>query len=292
LKDTDAAVRKEATGALESICRRLGRDDDTPWKITDPPVIPALIEALGDKESNVRLEAARALWHINDAASIPALVTALGDTDSQVRHIAHNTLNNLRDASAIPGVAAMLSSDRQEAREYAAAVLQMIGDNTAVPALLETMKRGTLPVDTAAEIISHIRDASSTPLLVAALQEEREEVREGAAKALGTRGISDAAAVPALIAALKDEGAGVRVSAALSLGMIGHASAIPVLIEKLNAAGGMGLASGVALGLIGEVSAVPALLASLQGDHFESSCHRYIAEALVNIALMRFPAKT
>jgi HEAT repeat protein len=68
--------------------------------------------------------------------------------------------------------------------------------------------------------------------LIAALYDERPDVRRSAAERLGDLG--DARAVEPLTQALKDDDADVRQCAALALGMIGEASATALLTYALK----------------------------------------------------------
>ena len=112
------------------------------------------------------------------------------------------------------------------------------------------------------------KDAAST--LIQLLQDQDQDVRYFAARALGRIGAKDA--VPALIPLLQDQNAKVRRLVAYTLGMIGEGEkdAVPALIPLLqdqnrdvrgNAAW--------ALGMIGEGAkdAVPALIQALQDQN-------------------------
>ena len=62
--------------------------------------VPSLIEALKDKDSAVRQDAARALGGIGPAAkeAVPALTEALKDENAQVRRTAADALKRIRQA--------------------------------------------------------------------------------------------------------------------------------------------------------------------------------------------------
>ncbi len=66
------------------------------------PAVPELIEALGNKNEDVRWEAAKALGQIKDPRAAPALVTALNDKNSGVRWLAAEGLIIMRSAAIPP----------------------------------------------------------------------------------------------------------------------------------------------------------------------------------------------
>ncbi|OYT68329.1 MAG: hypothetical protein CFK48_11925, partial [Armatimonadetes bacterium CP1_7O] len=68
------------------------------------PAVPALVQALGDGDVNVRSAACRALGAIGDAAAVPALIKALGDEWSSARSAACRALGAIGDASAVPAL--------------------------------------------------------------------------------------------------------------------------------------------------------------------------------------------
>ncbi len=67
-------------------------------------VVPALIQALKDKQSDVRLSAAIKLGSIGEQArdAIPALEAAHRDRDARVREAAHRALSRI-DPARFPG---------------------------------------------------------------------------------------------------------------------------------------------------------------------------------------------
>ncbi len=66
------------------------------------PAVPALVQALGDGDKDVRSAACRALGAIGDASAVPALINALGDEYSWVRFAACEALGAIGDAAAVP----------------------------------------------------------------------------------------------------------------------------------------------------------------------------------------------
>jgi hypothetical protein len=96
--------------------------------------------------------------------------------------------------------------------------------------------------------------------LIKALEDDDEEVRETAARALGQ--VGDSRAVKPLIKALGDDGYGVAEAAAEALGEIGDTRAVEPLSEALGDDGyGVAEAAAIALGKIGKPAVKPLIKA-------------------------------
>jgi len=70
--------------------------------IVGKPAVPDLIEALRNKNEDVRWEAAKALGQIRDPAAAPALVEALRDKNFGVRWLAAEGLIIMKAAAILP----------------------------------------------------------------------------------------------------------------------------------------------------------------------------------------------
>ena len=191
-----------------------------------PDTIPALIEAMGDENGDVREEAADALGRIGpDArAAVPALTKALSDEHEGVRYYAALALAAIGpDAgAAVPALIRALRDEKDFVRWKAARALGRIGPDAeaAIPAVIEMLDAGDGPDRwVAAEALAEIGpDAeAAVPALTKALEDDDEDVRGATAKALGAIGPDAKAAVPALTEALKDEDERVRKEAAEAL---------------------------------------------------------------------------
>jgi HEAT repeat protein len=156
LEDADPGVRRTAVACL-------GSEDSA-----------ALIAALRDRASEVRLAAARLLQNRKPLPTevVRALVPALEDADPEVRAEACSALWDFRsdDELVIPALTSVLADENPEVRKHATWTLESVGSR-ATPAM----------------------DA-----LIAALEDADKTVRESAANALGALGAAARRAVPAL----------------------------------------------------------------------------------------------
>jgi HEAT repeat protein len=149
-------------------------------------IILALIEALQDREGEIRKRAAYALGNISKEATeaaVPALIEALKDEAWQVRSGAAYALGSIgaqaKDTlpGIIPALIKALNDEEGKVRSRAASALEGIGAQAkdAVCALIETLK------------------------------DKEESVRIQAALALGSIGTQAKEAIPALIETLNDK---------------------------------------------------------------------------------------
>lgn len=137
MQDEDSSMRESAIYAL--------------WWMqpqTDPEateVVLALIKALGDENSDVRVRAADALGQIGPKASaaVPALIEALKDEDSSVRKSAAEALGKIGSETsvAVPALIKALKDEDSSVGSAAAYSLQQIGPEASesVPALIEAL---------------------------------------------------------------------------------------------------------------------------------------------------------
>lgn len=229
-------------------------------------VLPAMVEALLDDDSEVRAMVARALGAIDDPRAIDALMRALReDADADVRKMAAWALGEIESPRAIPGLARAIREDavwevrkmavwalgeiespdgvealrvalgdaHAEVREYAVWALGEIEDEAAVPALVEALRDGSVEIRRkAAWALGEIESPDAVGPLGTALGDADAEVRQQAAWALGE--IESPAAVPALGRAVTDADPDVRAKAAWALGEIEDPRAVPALRGLLD----------------------------------------------------------
>jgi len=125
LKDADPKIRGDAA-------RRLG-------VLRSFIAVPALVEALKDKNVNVRLNAAFAIEKMKEHRN--AIYLMLGkDKNGKERYKLIDNLGIIRDPRAIPGLIEALNDMVSEVRECAANWLGQIGVLESIPGLIEAMK--------------------------------------------------------------------------------------------------------------------------------------------------------
>ena len=134
LRDENESVRRNAVIALGWI---------------GEPAVPALIEALGDEDMWVSVQAdmwafvqaSQALGEIGEAAqaAVPRLTEALG-SNKYIRESAAQALSQIGEP-AVPSLIKILSNDDYEVREIAAWALRKIQTPEAMKAVEEYEKR-------------------------------------------------------------------------------------------------------------------------------------------------------
>ncbi|CBN54011.1 MULTISPECIES: HEAT repeat domain-containing protein [Kamptonema] len=275
---------------LDAAIKKLGKIGE--------PAIPALIQALGDKNLLVSRSAGEVLQKIGTPA-IPALLQALKDSDVQIRRRAAGVLRGviyfslelgkLPEATGFaPALISLLKDSDAQVRSNAADALGNIGAEAkaAVPALIPLLKDSDADVRiNAASALGKIGAEAKTavPALILLLKDSNAEVRNNAANALGSIGAEAKTAVPALIPLLKDSDAEVRSNAANALRNIGAEAkaAVPKLIPLLKDSNA-DVRSSVAhaLGSMGAEAkaAVPALIPLLKDS--DANVRSSVAHAL------------
>jgi len=206
------------------------------------PALPALMEALQDKNLQVRRSAADVLRQIGRPA-IPALAKALKNSDANVRRSAAYALGKMgaEAKTALPQLVPLLNDSDAKVRSNAAFALEGIGAKakTAVPQVVRLLKDSDANVRSrAASALGAIGAEAKTavPQLVPLLKDSDAKVRSRAASALGRIGAEAKTALPQLVPLLKDSDANVRDSAAYALGRIGAEAktALPQLVPLLK----------------------------------------------------------
>ncbi len=158
--------------------------------VDDGTVVSVLIEALGDEDSLVRYDAARALARMTPTAqaAVPALTVALNDTSEYVRSYATIALGEIRENVPLQALIAVLRDVDTDLAIDAAEALGKIRDPAAVPALIETLGNESQAIDltvAAASALGEIGDPSATQPLQKTLRETQSpKLRISAALAL------------------------------------------------------------------------------------------------------------
>jgi len=179
-----------------------------------------------------RAHALRVLGEIRVPASVPVVLQALEDRDPDVRNVAARALGRMKLQATDEALVDLLGRHDQAVSARIAAMCIEIGTRTA-PLLVRTLGEGSPRARFwAARILGEIKDGPAVPALGGALQDSEPDVRSAAARALGT--IADPSSAPLLEAALRDPIWYVRAHAAESLGKIGGPALAPPLAESLS----------------------------------------------------------
>jgi HEAT repeat protein len=212
--------------------------------------LPDLAEALGDLDGTVRRHAFAALMKIGKGpdAAVEGLLKALRSKDREIRRDAAGKLGVLgpRAGKAAPALGALLADP--ETRPQALGALVRVG-KPAVPVLVQALKSKVEPIRrSAAQALGQMGDKATEaigPLI--ALFEDPPTYRD-VVVALGKIGKP---AVPALVKALESGEEEVRRGAATALGHIGGAAedALPQLktLSRTDPSMSVRLAAGVAV---------------------------------------------
>jgi HEAT repeat protein len=122
------------------------------------PAVPALMDALAERQPALRLAACQALGDIGDPQAVPALIRMLGDSDAGVRFAACRALGAIGDPRAVPALAQRLNDPNSDVRIAACKALGDIGDPQAIPHLETLLQvRSRTLRDTARHAVERIQ---------------------------------------------------------------------------------------------------------------------------------------
>ncbi len=132
--------------------------------------IHALVNVLyTDKDALVRLHAAEALGIIHDPAALPALIEALDDRDEGVRAYSAAAIGDLAAVEALPILKQKLASERSTfTRAFLLSSLYRLGDENALFSLIKLSETAD---DTLATTILNLTIELATPQNVASIKE-------------------------------------------------------------------------------------------------------------------------
>ncbi|MBI3324722.1 MAG: HEAT repeat domain-containing protein [Candidatus Omnitrophica bacterium] len=233
---------------------------------TSADAVLALIRALKDRNAEMRSRAAEALGHTALATqAVPALGQALFDKEPYVRYAAINALKKI-GPSAVPVLNQALKNDDGQVRAMAAEILGDLGPvaSETTPTLIKALedKEAVVRASAAAALgkLGSVED-QVIPVLINALGDSEDAVRSSAADALVTIGPP---IIPVLIQTLKEG----HWHAVQVLGRIGP-PAVPALSQLLQegATIDLKLSAIEALSTIGGSSAISALHEALEDHH-------------------------
>lgn len=179
-----------------------------------------------------RARALRVLGELRVPAAVPVVLEALEDRDPDVRNVAARALGTMKLQATDEALVALLGRHDQVVSARIAAMCIEIGSRTA-PLLVNTLRVGSTKARFwAARILGEIRDHSAATALGEALQDAEPDVRSAAARALGT--IADRSTATLLETALRDPIWYVRAHAAEALGRIADPAMAVPLAESLG----------------------------------------------------------
>jgi len=232
LKDPDGEVREEAAHALQWI---MGFGE-----VRDPAVFAPLCEALGDSSTKVRENAIGALGALQDKRAMPFTVEFLKDEESRLRCAALGAIASIDKAGGIGHLVDALGDADMSVREAAARALERMEFFGSLPA---AVKQRLFSIVASPEEVNYLvrcslakgiaGDPDAMPVLIEALQDGNQYVREAAAQAFADK--PDKRALQPLLAALDDAGDVVQVASALALAALGDSAAVEPLGTMLRA---------------------------------------------------------
>ena len=210
MKDEDPAVRRAALKGL---------------KLSGRQGVPGLLEALRDKETDIRSEAASALEALGVGEAEGAMLNALSDPQPSVKYKALGYFIE-KGGPALPGVLGRLACDQdQGVRAAALSALSKIKGEASSKALTEFMPCGDLNIRQAVvDVLAGRDDDAAVEGLTAALSDGQAAIRIKAASRLLL--IGGRAPVGALYA---DPEPGVRRLAVAAMGVSPGPEMLPAL---------------------------------------------------------------
>lgn len=245
----DRTIRRNAAVALKGIAGR------------GLPVVPALIEALRDESSNVRVYAAFVLSDLVDLRAVEPLIDALHDAHRETSlFVAAALSRTLAARDDLLDDVRFVAFDR--ARKH-------FDDPGTVPWLLNTLKDANDWERLIAAIaLGHANDLRAVDPLLTLLCDDTAIIRCGAAAALGNLG--DPRAIDSLLAAFDDPDVDlwVRCSAVYALGKIDDPRCVDLLDHAARRADHWRIRERAvqALGQCGDRRALPTLQWALCED--------------------------
>lgn len=233
--------------ALESVVRVEGAQTKT-WPAA---AVPGFIQALHDKDENIRCQAANNLMFVRPAEAarpaVPALLAAARDKDPRLRDRALEPLSLIDpgDREVAAALVAALKDPNPEVQVHAAAAINNVARarrcdlRKFVPELIAAFKgRDTRMIGSLAETFGNMGPAAkdAIPSLIGVVMDGSDAVRPRVLEALGKIGPLDPAVIPVLVRTLEDPDRRVRWRAATALATIGPGArpAVPALIRALE----------------------------------------------------------
>jgi len=233
-----------------------------------------------ERDSSMRIEAAKALARIGDESAMDPLLTMIGDADGAARQAIVGALNSIGSEKMPERIKPLLRHENPLVRESAAQIAGYFGYADCAEALFDCCNDENERVRrTAVEHLPYLEDERVPNLLAERLTADTPMVRASAAVAMGHVDGSE----PNLTSALKDPDPWVRYFAAKSLGRLANSNSVNALVEVVDndTFNHVKIAALEALGKIGGTIAVNTITASLRSEDRDVSrvAHEALAEA-------------
>ncbi|HEX2912316.1 MAG TPA: HEAT repeat domain-containing protein [Chloroflexia bacterium] len=211
--DENSSVRAAAAGVVSVVLLNGHFEWDEEIEEKFNRVGEALINALKDKDSRVRADAAISSGNLHFSKAVQPLIEALKDADEDVRGHAAFALRNCGGGEIVEPLIPLLQDESDSVRIWTTGALEWTG----YPETLEPLSKAVDP-------------------MIDRLKDDNPRVREYAARVLGSylriEGIERA--VGPLIEALNDKSSAVRYAVVQALGLIGKEDVLKIL-EKVQA---------------------------------------------------------
>ncbi len=245
-----------------------------------PPPPPDLVLLLNDTEARTRRRAAIAIGRVGLPEGVPALVKVMqADADPEVRQMAAFALGLIGDQSAVEPLRAALADPLPLVAGRAAEALGLIGDTASAPAISKMIVANTAAVaavpaddsrtasDPAAEawklgVYALTRLKSYDSLATSLLGADGQPRSLWWPVAYAFQRIEDKRSLPVLLTLARVNSAYTRAFALKGLGALGDESAVPVILESIDAAhatSGVTIEAIRAIGRIGDERGEPVL---------------------------------
>lgn len=144
-------------------------------KDNETQVVDSLIQALKDKEGNVRSSAAYALGVIKDLRAAEPLIQALNDEDASVRRNVAEALGKTRDISAVTPLIQAFKDKDESVRRRAAEALGVIGKPAVESLILAREDKDRNVQILAAQALKVIDDVRGEETLLQAVNKQLED---------------------------------------------------------------------------------------------------------------------
>ena len=142
---------------------------------------------MNHEDSGFRKRAVSALGKIGSETAVPHLIEALSDKEYEVRESAVQALEKIGSETAVLGLIRVLKHGHLSIRESAVEALEKIGSETAVSGLIQALKHGHYGSSIrkrAVEALGKIGSETAVPSLIKDFTNEDFDVRNRAASAL------------------------------------------------------------------------------------------------------------